>query len=333
MDFLEKMKELRDQGEPFVLATVVRIERPTSAKPGAKAIITGDGAMTGWIGGSCAEPSVRREAVKVLQEGNPRLLRISPPEKLGQSPQDGVTEIPMTCMSGGTIEVYLEPYLTLPHLVVIGHQALAEALVTMGRALDYQVTVMGENVTPERFPQADHVIEGMGFEKLVFTPNMFVIVASHGNYDELALEAALPSKAGYVALVASKKRATSIQKYLSQDGIAPEALARLRYPAGLDFGASTPPEIALSILAEVIQLRRRGLAAPTLVEKETMEEKKDTQSTTIDPVCGMTVEIATAQYKADYEGKMYYFCSAGCKRSFEKHPEDYLQGEAGSQTM
>jgi xanthine dehydrogenase accessory factor len=327
MDYLDQMKTLRDQGQPFVLATVVRIERPTSAKPGARAIITSDGAMTGWVGGSCVEPSVRREAVRVLQEGSPRLLRICPPEKMGTEPQDGVVEVSMTCMSGGTLEIYLEPHLTQPHLIVFGHQALAEALVSMGKTLDYAVTVMGDNISRQRFPAADRIIEGLQFDQFEFLPNMYVVVASHGNYDELALEAALPSKAAYVTLVASKKRAESIRTYLSQDGLSPVVLARLKYPAGLDFGASTPEEIALSILAEIIQIHRRGHPAP-VVEAE-VEAPAEPQ-TALDPVCGMTVEIATARYKTTYHEKMYYFCAAGCKRSFEKEPEVYLQAESGS---
>jgi len=329
MDFLDRMTALRDQGQPFVLATVVRVERPTSAKPGARAIITQDGDLTGWVGGSCAEPSVRREAVKVLQDGKPVLLRICPPEKIGTGPQEGVLEITMTCMSGGTLEIYLEPHLTQPHLVVIGHQALAEALVVMAKALDYTVTILGEQVTKERFPAADRVIHGLEFGQLAFTPNMYVVVASHGNYDELALEAALPSPAAYVALVASKKRAGSIRNYLEQDGLPAEALVRLKYPAGLDFGASTPAEIALSILAEIIERHRRGMPATVVVEEE--EQIPPQPKTALDPVCGMTVEIDTARYTSIYQGKTYYFCSGGCKRQFEKHPQDFLQAEPGSE--
>jgi xanthine dehydrogenase accessory factor len=336
MDYLDHMKTLRDLGQPFVLATVVRIERPTSAKPGARAIVTQDGAMTGWVGGSCVEPSVRREAVRVLKEGNPRLLRICPPEKMGTEPQDGVIEVSMTCMSGGTLEIYLEPHLTQPHLVVFGHQALAEALVSMGKTLEYAVTVLGENLSRQRFPAADRIVEGLQFDQFEFLPNMYVVVASHGNYDELALEAALPSKAAYVTLVASKKRAESIRTYLSQDGLSSELLGRLKYPAGFDFGASTPPEIALSILAEIIQLHRHGQkaaagsnASETVAVVAPQGEPPIEPQTAIDPVCGMEVEIATARYKSTYRGKQYYFCAPGCKRSFEKEPETYLQAEPG----
>src|SRR5512140_3215796 len=232
MDYVDCMKALQDKGQPFVLATVVRVERPTSSKPGAKAIITPDGALSGWIGGSCAEPSVRKEALKTLSDGQPRLLRLCPPEKMSATPPEGVTEARITCMSGGTLEIYLEPHLVQPQLVVIGHQAIAEALVTLAKALDYGVTVLGENISLERFPQADRVIDGLDFSQVQYGLNTHAVVASHGNYDELALEAILASPAAYVALVTSKKRAASILTYLRQDGVSEESLARLKYPAG-----------------------------------------------------------------------------------------------------
>lgn len=192
----------------------MRIEKPTSTKPGAKAIITQDGALSGWVGGSCAEPSVKKEALKALQEGSPRLLRLCPPEKMSGQDQYGVHEVKITCMSGGTLEIYLEPYLVQPHLLVVGHQALAEALVTLGKSLDYSVTVVGENLAPELFAQADRVVNSLDLSQINITPNTYVVIASHGNYDELALEAVLPSKAAYVALVASKKRSKAILSYL-----------------------------------------------------------------------------------------------------------------------
>src|SRR5512135_1346988 len=140
IDLYDEVQNLRGRGEPFVLATVVRAEKPTSAKSGSKAVITEEGTLKGWIGGSCAEPTVKREAKKALQDGQPRLLRLCPPEKLGVAPQEGVIEIPMTCISGGTLEIYIEPQLAQPHLVVIGHLATAEALVRLGKGMGWRVS-------------------------------------------------------------------------------------------------------------------------------------------------------------------------------------------------
>ena len=342
IDFYVRLQTLHEGGHPFAIATVVRAEKPTSAKSGAKAIITEDGALSGWIGGSCAEPTVKREAKKALQDGQPRFIRLCPAEKMGQAPQEGVIEIALTCISGGILEIYIEPQLAQPHLVVIGHLATAEALVRLGKALGWRVSLMGLDVTPERFPQADHLLEDLDFSKLFITMNTHIIVASHGNYDEDMLVAALQSEAPYVALIASKKRASAILQYLKEANLTQEQIARLKYPAGLDFGAVTPEEIALSILAEIIQRRRQlpipdyqspreasnslfsipsavlGASLPLPIAQQPAPEARD-------PVCGMTVEIATAHFTSQYEGITYYFCAAGCKRSFDKEPQKYIQ--------
>jgi xanthine dehydrogenase accessory factor len=326
MDPVDQMKTLQDEGQPFVLATVVRVEKPTSARPGAKAIITADGALSGWIGGSCAEPTVRREAAAALADGQNHLLRLCPPEKMGLNPQEGVTEVKLTCMSGGTLEIFLEPHMPPAHLVVIGHQAAAQALAALGKALEYTVSAVGE-VSAERFPSVDRRIETLDFTQIEFKPNMYVVVASHGNYDETALQAALPSQAAYVALVTSKKRAESVRTYLREAGLPEKTIARLKYPAGLDIGAATPGEIALSILAEIVQLRRRSAppaAAP--LHAEVAEKAR----TAIDPVCGMTVDVATARFTSEHAGQKFYFCAARCQQLFEKDPQTYLSaaGEA-----
>lgn len=323
-DFLEQATELSRANQPFALATVVHAEKPTSAKAGAKAIVTADGTLTGWVGGSCAQPSVIRESLKALQDGEPRLLRLCPPEKLGRS-SDGVTEIALTCISGGTLEVYIEPHLPKPQLAVIGHLPVAEAMARLGKGMGYAVTVMGMDATPDHFPDADVVRDHLDFSQLQSSPQTYVVVASHGNYDEDALIAALKTDAPYIALVASKKRAQSVIQYLRETGIPEEQLARLKYPAGLDIGAVTPEEIALSILAEIVQVSRRSRIA-LQPESTTSSEKAapaNEPTEAKDPVCGMMVEIAAARYMSDYNGQRYYFCCAGCKRSFEKEPQRF----------
>src|SRR5512134_1161637 len=194
-DFYDEIHSLRTTGHPFAIATVVRAEKPTSAKAGSKAIITEDGALSGWIGGSCAEPTVKREVKKALQDGQPRLIRLCLPEKMGQAPQEGVIEIALTCISGGTLEIYIEPQLAQPHLVVIGHLATAEALVSLGKGLGWRVSLMGLDVTRERFPDADQLFDHLDFSQLGITRNTYIVVASHGNYDEDMLVSALQSHA------------------------------------------------------------------------------------------------------------------------------------------
>jgi xanthine dehydrogenase accessory factor len=328
LDVLEKANEFKSAGRPFAIATVVWVERPTSAKPGAKAIIAEDGELSGWVGGSCAEPTVRREAHKALEDGQSRLVRICPPEKRGVLPQEGVSEVTMTCVSGGTLEIFIEPYLVQPQLVVIGHQAIAQALASLGMDMGYPVTVLGLDVTAERFPRADRLIPSLDYSQLQLRSNACVVVASHGNYDEEALAAALQMDAAYVALVASKSRAQAVLDYLRESGVPEERLQKVKYPAGLDIGATTPEEIALSILAEIVQSRRRRLEGPGaevgVIHEHLPEATVYSEMEATDPVCGMIVEIATAQFKTEYNGQTYYFCARGCQRSFEAEPEKYL---------
>jgi xanthine dehydrogenase accessory factor len=325
-DWLDRAAELSGKGLAFALATVVRAEKPTSAKLGANALITADGTLTGWIGGSCAQPTVIREALKALQDGEPRLLRLCPPERMGQLPQDDVIETVMMCASGGTLEVYIEPHVPRPQLVVIGHLPIAEALAALSSALGYEVIVMGWDASPDRFPTADRVSDHLDFSQIRSALHTYVVVASHGNYDEAALAGALKTNAPYIALVASKKRSAAVMEYLREAGISEEQLARIKYPAGLDIGAVTPNEIALSILAEIVEFRRRHIDAQTLTQT-LAQSQSQTPAEAIDPICNMMVNIATAHYKTEYAGQTYYFCSAGCQRSFEKEPDRYLVKE------
>jgi xanthine dehydrogenase accessory factor len=330
IDFYEEVQNLRNTGNPFALATVVRAEKPTSAKTGAKAIITEDGKLTGWIGGSCAEPTVKREVKKALQDGQPRLIRLCPPENMGQAPQEGVIEIALTCISGGTLEIYIEPQLAQPHLVVIGHLATAEALVSLGKDLGWRVSLIGLDVTRQRFPNADQIFDQLDLSQLAITKNSYIVVASHGNYDEDMLVAGLQSQAPYVALIASKTRAKAILQYLRESNLTEEQIARLKYPAGLDLGSITPEEIALSILAEIIQRRRQyPTSDPPITDLQSSQKILSENITEAkDPVCGMMVEIANARFTSKYAESTYYFCSSGCKRSFDKEPRKYIQPES-----
>jgi xanthine dehydrogenase accessory factor len=323
-DLLERASELNRAGTAFAVATVVRAEKPTSAKPGANAIITSDGALTGWVGGSCTEHTVMSQALKALRDGEPRLVRLCPPEKLGTAPQEGVIEVALTCASGGTLEIYIEPHLPRPHLVAVGHLPVALALARLGSGLGYEVSVIGPGVTPDRVSGVAQVFDNLDFSQFKITPQTYIVVATHGNYDEEGLEWALMSDAPYVALVASRKRAEGVVQHLRETGMPPDRLARLKYPAGLDIGAVTPEEIALSVLAEIVQFRRQkyGQEHEHGVEREPAIAL-DEQTEALDLVCGMTVQIATARHMSIHAGQTYYFCAAGCKRSFDRDPDKY----------
>jgi xanthine dehydrogenase accessory factor len=293
--------DLQRRGEPFVLATVVRCEAPTSAKPGAKALVHADGRVEGWVGGACAEPVLIREALKALRDGRPRLVGLYGEGGRQPGRTEGILDYAMTCHSGGTLEIYVEPYLPTPQLVLVGHGPVIDALETLGRAAGY-------SVVPLRDASTWGHLDALGLGR-----RASVVVATHADSDEDALERVLRSETGYVSLVASRKRTTAILGRLSQRGVAADRLGRLKAPAGLDLGAVTPAEIAISILAEIVQHHRgdKTLEAEPAVATVTPTEA-------IDPICGMTVEIATARHRSEAGGRTTYFCCAGCKATFEQ---------------
>jgi xanthine dehydrogenase accessory factor len=270
---------------------------PTSARAGDAAVVTVDGRLRGWVGGSCAEPVVVREALAALAEGTPRLLHLAPPGQL-QPEREGLVVSPMTCASEGSLEVFVEPRLPAPHLVAIGRSPLVEALATMAGAVGFDVTVY-----EREDGEMDLAKAGAG-------PDSFVVVATMGRYDEDAVEAALASGARYVALVASERRARTVLA-----GVAESDRARVRAPAGLDLGDLPHTEIAVAILAQIVAEKARS--QPVVALREEPE-------TAVDPVCGMTVEIATAADHFEHEGVTYWFCATGCRRRFERDPASYL---------
>src|SRR5213593_220670 len=300
--------ELQRAGEAFALATVVRCEAPTSAKPGAKVLVREDGSVQGWVGGACAEPVVVREALQALRDGQPRLIGLYGEGGRIPGRTEGLLEYGMTCHSGGTLEIYVEPYLPKPQLVLVGHGPVIDTLATLGRAADFTVVTLGEDP-----PQA-------GLAKLELTRRASVVVTTHGDSDEEVLDRVIRTDAGYVSLVASRRRAAVILERLKTRGAPPDRLGRLKAPAGLDIGAVTPEEIAVSILAEIIQHRRSEKtvsagaeavsAAPVRVEAK-------------DPICGMTVDSATAKYRSDFSGRIVFFCCRHCKEMFDQDPERY----------
>ncbi|MET0800962.1 MAG: XdhC family protein [Actinomycetota bacterium] len=308
--------ELSARGRPYVLATVVWRRAPSSGKEGATALITPDREVRGWIGGACAEPTVVREALKAIDEGTPRLLFLGPPEELEAHRRDGVVSVPIACQSEGALEVYVEPVLPQPQIVAIGRSPAALALPRLARGLGWRSLAIDDGGTVADH-DADTVVTSLDLGGV--DDRSYVVVATQGHYDEDALERVLATPAVYIGLVASAKRAGSVLGYLRDRGVADDALARVRAPAGLDLGHVGSDEIAVAILAEIVQLRAAGeLDRPaTVAEASTPHEE-------IDPVCGMAVDVAGARYRTTHEGRTYYFCSAGCLESFERDPARFV---------
>ncbi|HEY8787031.1 MAG TPA: XdhC family protein [Candidatus Limnocylindria bacterium] len=310
--FFELAAELLARREPFATATVVRADRPTSAKPGAKAIITPDGKLTGWIGGSCAAPVVIREAVAAIADGEARLIEIS---KTSAAPRPGVRHFPMTCHSGGTLEIHIEPLLPTEQLVILGKTPVARALAALGSALGRYVVVAEPNVNAVDFPTADRITTDLADVNV--DERTSIVIAMRGDADEDPAEEALQTPASYIGLVASQTRGDVIRDTLLRRGLNEEQLRRLVYPAGLDMGHVSDEEIALSILAQILQQRQaRALAGPVRQTDRPIEKPAEA----VDPICDMVVAITPTALRADFEGTTYYFCGEGCRRRFLKDP-------------
>lgn len=311
-ELLQLAADLAHREEPFVLAVVVRRLPASSSQPGNMALITAAGAFHGWLGGSCTQPTVVREAQRALSDGQPRLLALSPDPEAERRP--GVDAFPMTCQSGGSVEIYLEPILPAPRLVIFGSSPTAHALANLGKAMGYtavgvedDVEALGRSAAPSHAPR-------------------FVVVATMGEHDEEAIRAALPLHPAYLGVVASARRFAQMRDTLRARGVAAEALDRIHSPAGLKIGAKSPEEIALSILAEIVQTRAETAQAPAEAPKPVLDQEETRPLWALDPICGMRVTIATARHTAEHAGQTWYFCCGGCRERFLADPERYAAG-------
>jgi xanthine dehydrogenase accessory factor len=316
---LELANDLKVAGKPFALVTVVRCVSPTSAKPGFKAVVEPDGSIRGWIGGGCAQPAVVKMAKKAIADRQPRLIRISP----GQAEvEEGIVDFGMACHSGGTLDIFVDPIVKKPVLLVLGMSPMAQALTGLAGRVGFHVIAGFPGADDKMFPDADDVFDGMTWAVSSGEPPGYVVVATQGKRDESGLEAALASGAPYIAFVASQRKWQKLSQYLSERGHHEERVNSIVAPAGVEIGAATPEEIALSVLAGIVKARREETK---IVPEGSISEAAEV-SLPKDPVCGMSVDPAMAEHASDYRGKTYYFCCAGCKHKFEKDPESCLSG-------
>jgi xanthine dehydrogenase accessory factor len=305
MNLLTRADQLREGRTPFVLATVVRAERPTSAKAGDRALVLPDGTIEGFVGGTCAESTVRLQGLRLLETGESTLLRITPTAETDPRPDaEGLLTVANPCLSGGTLEIFLETMIPAPLVFVYGEAPVARAMADVARAVGWEGF---------RAPDADTPIP---------LDATAVVVASHGRDEAEILTAAVRAGIPYIALVASRKRATAV---LAELPLAAPAKARIHAPAGLDIGARTAPEIALSVLAEVIASRPRQTAPPPgRIMLPLLEKAPAAVEVAKDPVCDMDVAVVAGALQYEHEGTKYYFCGSGCRRAFTDNPARYL---------
>jgi xanthine dehydrogenase accessory factor len=331
-DVLAEAAELAKRGEVFALVTVVRRETPSSAHVGDSAVVTRDGGFHGWVGGGCTHPAVVREALAALADRAPRLIALSPTPDADHRP--GVVPVLLTCHSGGSVDIYIEPILPLPRLVVYGVSPVAQSLARLAKVSAYHVTVVDPAANRANFPEADAVHSRIGEESSSGDSGAWVcaVIATMGDGDEDAARAGLALDPAYLGVVASQKRFAQLRAALSARGVADADLVRMKNPAGLDIGAELSEEIALSILGEIVQTRRRNRADAGETRAPSPPAQAMQAGSARDPICGMSVLIAGASHRSEHAGRAYYFCGAECKRQFERDPARYTDTVAARES-
>jgi xanthine dehydrogenase accessory factor len=319
---------------------VVWRRAPSSAQPGNQAIVTAAGKVRGWLSGACADSVVIREARKAMETGEAQLVLLGSPEELAARANDGISLVPMQCQSEGAIELFVEPVLPKPHLVLIGRTPMVRTLTALAKTLGWRTVVVDDRGDPEAHPQADQVLTTLDLEAAGVGENSLVVVATQGQYDELAVDKALGTKAAFIGLIASRKRSKGVLDWLRDVDYSEEMLARVKAPAGLDLGSLKHEEIAVGVLAELVQFnaaRKPSAVASPLPEVTAAPPSNESHPKTaplpvapdapvdaVDPVCDMLVDVATARFVSEHEGQTYYFCCPACKKKFEAEPARYL---------
>jgi xanthine dehydrogenase accessory factor len=302
-DVLDLAGEAYRRGEEFALATVVWRQSPSSGQQGSRAIITAAGQLHGWIGGACAEPVVIREAQRVIASREAKLLLLGPSGQFGPTVPAGMVAVPISCQSEGAMQVYVEPVIPAPHVTVVGRSPMAHTLAELARVLGWRADVR----------------DVADFSAADLTARSIVVVATQGHGDEEAIEQAVSAFPAFVGLVASRQRGQAVLGYLADRGLPRNLLDRVHIPVGLDLGHTAHREIAVAVLAQLVQLRAAGqLASAPEVSTGTAAAVE-----ALDPVCGMTVRVDASSLSHVHDGVTYYFCCVGCRDSFEQDPHAY----------
>jgi xanthine dehydrogenase accessory factor len=307
-DIVEQAAELARRGEEFALATVVWRQAPSSGQVGSRAIITREGQLYGFIGGACAEPVVLREAVRVIEGREPRLLFLGTTDVPQSQLPDGMLYIPMSCQSEGALQIYVEPVVPALDLVVVGASPMTRTLAELAVTLGWTARV----IAADEFSAAD------------VAERSIVVIASQGHGDEEAVALAVSAAPLFVGLVASRKRGESLLDYLAERGVPRHLLDRVRTPVGLDLGRTSHQEIAVSVLAELVQRRAAGEFSVPAADHADAPAAPAPPAEVVDPVCGMTVTADAAHFPVEHDGTTYHFCCAPCSTAFAADPARYL---------
>ena len=317
-DLIDQISKYMGQGEEFAVAHVIWREAPSSGKPGDKAIILKDDTIIGWIGGGCVKGIAVKEAREAIRENRSRLVRIDPDE--GNSEDSSHKTYRMTCHSGGTMELFIEPITPNPQLIIVGKSNIARALSKLAIATNLRVHVLSNDVHKGMFPGVNNIHDRVDFSKINIDKNTFIVVSTQGEDDEESIRKALETSCNYVGFISSLRKSVKIKEYLEQTELSANRINELKIPVGMDINAKLPEEIAISILAEIVQLFRD----PNRKE----DQESDTainDDTYINPVCRVAVSKKDAKHVLEYGAHTVYFCCDGCKVSFDTEPEKYIE--------
>lgn len=342
---LQLEQRLIDAAQPFAVVTVIKAGPPTSAWVGAQALVDSEGSLHGWIGGGCSRAIVIEAALQAIRSGSPKRIRISNEAALADADVELHT---MPCASNGTLELFIQPTLPAPLVLVLGSTPTALEACVLAQRVGLRICAAANVSAPLVALGVDHVIQGFNVDALSQAKPHMILVATQGDCDEDALEAALRTSAKAVLLVASERKAEKLRDAMRLRGIADQRLKALHAPAGPNIHAHTPLEIALGAVAGLVMLRREleheraaadacasrvagasDEAVPAVPPCESMASVQPRAARYINPVCGMPVEIASAKHVVDYCGQHVYFCCDGCKVAFEHSPAKYLTAPQG----
>jgi xanthine dehydrogenase accessory factor len=323
--YIENIQKLLKKNEIFATATVVRRDAPSSGKIGDKAIINRHGEIIGWVGGGCVRGIILKEAELAMKSGIARLVKVG--KYLENTKQAGTVEYKMTCQSEGTVEVFIEPIVPKPHIVIIGKTEIAKALSKLAHYAGYRITGVALDANLQTFDKVDELITHVNLKDVKTTSQSFIIVATQGEGDETAILEGLKKDRALLGFVASRKKWTSVTENLKTLDATSDDILSIVSPIGIDINAKSPEEVAISILAQMIEHKNSERNQSAFKNFETSSAPGAVKPAYYtNPVCGVPVDMNNPKHIIEYKGEKVYFCCDGCKVKFELEPVKYIAG-------
>jgi xanthine dehydrogenase accessory factor len=323
--YIDTIQKLLKKKEIFCTAVVIQRDAPSSSKIGDKAIINQKGEVIGWVGGGCVKGILLKEAEDAMKTGKSRIVKVG--NTMQEEKKEGTHIYPMTCQSDGAVTIYIEPIIPPIHIVVIGKSDIAKSLVKVANVMGYKITGVAEDADMSTYEKVDELITHIDLQQVATTKASFIIIATQGDGDEKALEEALKKESALVGMVASKKKIDKLKAYLHGCQKDPQKIETIKAPIGLDIMAKKPNEVAISIIAEIVQYANStSLSSFKGYDNDHITKGAQKTAYYINPVCGVPVDVNNPKHIVEYNGEQVYFCCDGCKIKFELEPAKYIKG-------